>query len=273
MENPAPTTAAVDDAPALYSIEGLLAERNHYRAQWAEEARIRADDAARHAAEVNKLVLAVGEHITVRSEQRARIKDLESEVEQLLTLVEELTAATNAVTDRAGELHAALSPTDKPATERAEPDPIVEIECHLDEVETHLSDAAFILTKAQGTARKPRAEPDVPEELRFDFRAHLARQREWSGKTFGPGPRTQGVIDHIRKELGEIEADPSDIAEWIDVVILALDGAWRAGYSPDQIIAALAGKQAKNEARDWPDWRTSDPNKAIEHVRIGGRHD
>lgn len=101
----------------------------------------------------------------------------------------------------------------------------------------------------------------------FDFRAHLQRQREFSERTFGPGTRTSGVIDHIRKELREIEADPSDITEWIDVVILALDGAWRAGYLPDQIIDALRTKQARNEARVWPDWRTVDPDRAIEHVR------
>lgn len=101
----------------------------------------------------------------------------------------------------------------------------------------------------------------------FDFSAHLQRQREFSEKTFGPGQRTQGVIDHIRKELVEIEEAPGDLSEWIDVVILALDGAWRIGASPDAIIAALAGKQAENEARQWPDWRRAAPDKAIEHFR------
>lgn len=101
----------------------------------------------------------------------------------------------------------------------------------------------------------------------FDFLAHLQRQRDWSGKTFGPGSRAQGVVDHIRKELREIEADPADLSEWIDVAILALDGAWRSGATPDQIIAALVAKQTKNENRQWPDWRTVDPNKAIEHDR------
>jgi hypothetical protein len=105
------------------------------------------------------------------------------------------------------------------------------------------------------------------EAEHFNLYRHLCRQREWSGKTFGPGSRAQGVVDHIRKELIEIEQDPSDLMEWIDVVILALDGAWRSGAWPDQIIAALEAKQAKNEKRQWPDWRTSDPNKAIEHVR------
>jgi hypothetical protein len=101
----------------------------------------------------------------------------------------------------------------------------------------------------------------------FDFRAHLQRQREWSERTFGPGPRTKGVCDHIRNELTEIEAAPDDVEEWIDVAILALDGAWRTGASPETIIVRIVGKQTKNEARNWPDWRTADPDKAIEHVR------
>lgn len=102
----------------------------------------------------------------------------------------------------------------------------------------------------------------------FDFRAHLARQRTFSESTFGPGARTAGVLDHIGKELREIKAAPTDLSEWIDVVILALDGAWRAGYSPDQIIDALTAKQAKNEARTWPDWRAAPQDKAIEHQRV-----
>lgn len=97
--------------------------------------------------------------------------------------------------------------------------------------------------------------------------AHLRRQREWSRATFGPGRRTKGVIDHIRKELVEIEDDPDDWTEWIDVVILALDGAWRHGAEPRQILDAIVAKQAKNEARVWPDWRTLSDDVAIEHDR------
>lgn len=96
---------------------------------------------------------------------------------------------------------------------------------------------------------------------------HLYRQREFSLRTFGPGPRTEGVCDHIRKELKEIEAKPDDLSEWADVVLLALDGAWRAGYSPEEIANAIQAKQAKNEARKWPDWRTAEPGKAIEHIK------
>jgi hypothetical protein len=99
--------------------------------------------------------------------------------------------------------------------------------------------------------------------------AHLERQIEFSRRVFGPGSREGGVIDHIRKELVEIEeADAeSKLAEWVDVIILALDGAWRCGAEPEQIIAAVKAKQERNEGRDWPDWTESDGTTAIEHVR------
>jgi hypothetical protein len=113
----------------------------------------------------------------------------------------------------------------------------------------------------------PTPSPISDQAAGFDMLAHLARQRAWSEMTFGPGARTKGVVDHIRKELLEIEGDPTDLTEWIDVVILALDGAWRAGGSPEQIIATMVAKQTKNEGRAWPDWRTADPDKAIEHDR------
>lgn len=101
----------------------------------------------------------------------------------------------------------------------------------------------------------------------FDLVAHLYRQRAFSRATFGPGQRTKGVVDHIRKELAEIEADPSDVMEWIDVILLAFDGAWRAGHTPEAIAKALHEKQGKNEMREWPDWRTAPADRAIEHKR------
>lgn len=101
----------------------------------------------------------------------------------------------------------------------------------------------------------------------FDLIAHLRRQQEFSLRTFGPGVRTKGVVQHIRKELEEIEAQPDDVTEWIDVAILALDGAWRTGATSEQIAAALEAKQATNERRAWPDWRTRSADEAIEHDR------
>ena len=123
------------------------------------------------------------------------------------------------------------------------------------------------IVAAREAAAEQRGRDAVLADVEAIDAAHLARQRDWSRATFGPGTRLLGVLDHIRKELDEIEAAPHDVEEWVDVIILAFDGAWRAGWEPEQIIAAIKAKQAKNEARTWPDWRTASPDRAIEHVR------
>lgn len=89
----------------------------------------------------------------------------------------------------------------------------------------------------------------------------------WSIETFGPAYPATAIVDHIRKELKEILDAPDDLEEWVDVIILAMDGAQRAGHDARDIFAAILAKHAKNRARTWPDWRTADPDKAIEHVR------
>lgn len=109
---------------------------------------------------------------------------------------------------------------------------------------------------------------------------HICRQIVFSRSTFGPGDREKGVIDHIRKELVEIENAPTPelkLKEWIDVIILAIDGAWRClsvtnGGNFDTVAAIricdeIEAKQQKNENRVWPDWRTMPTDKAIEHDR------
>lgn len=95
----------------------------------------------------------------------------------------------------------------------------------------------------------------------------------WSKDAFGPGQKTEGLIKHIRKELDEVTAKPNDVEEWVDIMILAIDGAWRAGHSPKAICEALATKQYKNVfSRKWPDWRTAKPGEPIEHIREECKH-
>lgn len=97
--------------------------------------------------------------------------------------------------------------------------------------------------------------------------ARLERQKKWSERTFGPYPRWQGVVDHIKRELKEIKKEPTDVREWIDVIILGFDGALGTGVPPQQILEMMELKQYQNEMRTWPDWRTADRTKAIEHDR------
>lgn len=113
---------------------------------------------------------------------------------------------------------------------------------------------------------------------------HLKRQIAFSRGAFGPGVRTAGVVEHCRRELSEIEASDGDAEEWVDLVILSLDGLTRAlaqpvpglprrRYTTDNIARMAAelivDKQNENESRDWPNWRAADPDSAIEHIRYG----
>lgn len=96
---------------------------------------------------------------------------------------------------------------------------------------------------------------------------YIDMQREFSEQTFGPGLRTEGVLDHIAKESVEVRQDPTDLGEWVDLIILSIDGAWRTGASSQDVIDAVHAKLIRNMQRDWPDWRTAPEGKAIEHDR------
>lgn len=95
----------------------------------------------------------------------------------------------------------------------------------------------------------------------------IARQVAWSHETFGPGKRTKGLSDHIRKELAEIAENPESLEEWVDVILLALDGAWRCGdHTPYDIARSIVLKQHVNiHERTWtPPASEDDP---AEHDR------
>lgn len=114
----------------------------------------------------------------------------------------------------------------------------------------------------------------LPSYVWFDLVSYLALQRDWSGKTFGPGPRLRGIAEHVGKELAEVTAacTPQEaLEEWCDIAILALDGAWRAGFTPEQVCKQLERKTAINRARQWPPSGSQD--RAIEHVRSNARLD
>lgn len=128
-----------------------------------------------------------------------------------------------------------------------------------------------------------------------DFVQHLTRQAAFSRATFGPGPRTKGVLDHIGKEMKEVEeaANLKDRKkEWGDIAILGMDGLLRAvreeleaemilhnathagppmvvthDHVAQEAVRWIVEKQGINELRDYPDWRTMSADGAIEHIR------
>lgn len=80
----------------------------------------------------------------------------------------------------------------------------------------------------------------------------LQAKMEWSYKTFGISERHIGVLKHIEKEIEEVRQNPKDVTEWIDIILLAFDGACRMGFTPSQVVNALIAKQEKNVHRSWP---------------------
>ncbi len=115
----------------------------------------------------------------------------------------------------------------------------------------------------------------------MDLQHHLLRQMAHSHATWGPGKRMEGILDHLTKEIEVVRKSNGNPSEWVDLVILALDGLTRQlafshegkrSLHPELVIAdvcrRIVERQSTNEAREWPDWRSADPNKAIEHIEV-----
>lgn len=105
--------------------------------------------------------------------------------------------------------------------------------------------------------------------MRYDITwRDIDRQRKWSDQTFGPGTRTEGVLRHIEKEIEEVRrSGGADLKEWLDIIILAIDGATRAGALGEDLIDGYHEKMRENFERAWPDWRDFSEDEPIEHIR------
>lgn len=115
----------------------------------------------------------------------------------------------------------------------------------------------------------------------MDLTEHLTRQMAFSRATWGPGARTNGIVSHIKQELGEVRDEVREgnthaaSLEWTDVVLLALDGLTRSisvkypdrpfDWCAEFAVEVIVAKQGKNELREWPDWRTLSEDVAINH--------
>lgn len=120
----------------------------------------------------------------------------------------------------------------------------------------------------------------------MDLEDFIARKIAHSRAAFGSKQSFTGVLDHLKKEIAEVESaiaqdkDFSEIAdEFVDCLFLSLEGVWRTiAASPlvnpmytDDIASIVAQKIRDklniNEAREWPDYRKLSPDVAREHDR------
>lgn len=111
--------------------------------------------------------------------------------------------------------------------------------------------------------------PAAPEVVRVASKATppWAEIKAWSLATFGPGRRTTGLLEHIRRELDEVAEAPDDLVEWVDVVLLAFDGYWRHGGTPEGFIDLVRYKFGVNQARKWgPPAPEDQPNAHVKET-------
>ncbi|CAN7516266.1 DUF550 domain-containing protein [Pseudoxanthomonas sp. LjRoot168] len=117
-------------------------------------------------------------------------------------------------------------------------------------------------------AIRARTELEQPTDAEnFSLAQYLREQSKWSQDTFGPGPMVESLLDHIRKEITEVSEAPGDVVEWVDIAMLALDGALRCGVTPAEVIATLAAKFAVVKERQWPAAGSTPPGEAICHIK------
>jgi hypothetical protein len=107
--------------------------------------------------------------------------------------------------------------------------------------------------------------PPVTDTIRDEFR----KQFQWSRATFGEGYRMVAILQHIRDELAEVKAKPDDPVEWIDVALLALDGAWRCrNLDADSVMALMVEKMRKNRTRKWAPVTGDEPCRHVEESAL-----
>lgn len=105
-------------------------------------------------------------------------------------------------------------------------------------------------------------------ETEETFEEFVDRKYKSSLNIFGPGERLNGIVEHIREELIEVLENPKDVIEWADVILLAIDGASRQGFTGKEIFEALRTKWSTvEEKRKHPDWRTMSQDEPIKHIK------
>lgn len=88
----------------------------------------------------------------------------------------------------------------------------------------------------------------------------------WSQQTFGSDEERdcRGPLEHLKKEIKEVESNPGDVTEWADMFLLYLDGLRRAGIGFPMLVEVAKRKLKYNQARQW---NKAENGKVSEHVK------
>lgn len=78
-----------------------------------------------------------------------------------------------------------------------------------------------------------------------------------------------GAIEHLIEEAKDLKKNPNDVFALADVGILWMSICEEAGFSMDEMLEAVAAKQAINESREWGSADEEGVIRHIESTRIG----
>ena len=90
------------------------------------------------------------------------------------------------------------------------------------------------------------------------------QQGLWADETFGYGRKPRLILNHLKREVEEAIADPTDPIEYADCLLLLLDAARNAGIDGDQLIEYAYDKLKINTS---PKWGSPNEDGSIEHIR------
>lgn len=71
--------------------------------------------------------------------------------------------------------------------------------------------------------------------------AFFEEHRRWSLRTFGKR-KPEPPLYHLQEEVEEMLDNPKDIKEYADGILLIMDAAQNAGFTPEEVIAAMMQK-------------------------------
>lgn len=103
-------------------------------------------------------------------------------------------------------------------------------------------------------------------ELGLNLNCLAEDQSAWSQAVFGSDSQRGpiGPLKHLAKEAVEAQDNPDDEFEYADCLLLILDAARRAGFSPLSLVKTARDKMVINKKRTWS--KPTDDNP-VEHVR------
>lgn len=71
--------------------------------------------------------------------------------------------------------------------------------------------------------------------------AFFEEHRRWSLRTFGKR-KPEPPLYHLQEEVEEMLDNPKDIKEYADGILLIMDAAQNAGFTPEEVLAAMMQK-------------------------------